>query len=347
MSVETQDRQTIPTIDIASLFGRDRIARTETDERIMDAARDIGFMVVTGLPDDCLSPALRKQMLTIFSLPEHQKRRMYRQSAEPSHGNVYRGWFPLQPGHASYKEGIDMGPDVAHGSSRVDASDPLTEATPLPDVNCLPGWRNAVSTYYRSMENTGAALMQAIARGLGLPEQVFAQPFENGISSLRLAHYPVRSPESLGSSPDELRIEHAGEKSCLINVPHVDSGFVTLVAQNGVAGLQAQCDTGEWLTVPPTEGAVAVNFGMLLERWTGGRIKATRHRVIGGNTERFSVPFFYEPGVDARISPIPGVSGEEFAPFLYGDHLWAATTKFVEQAGIADLRPPRLQSVIP
>lgn len=345
MCDEAQSKHPIPTIDIASLFGGDPIEQAVTDARIMEAARGSGFMVVTGLPNNCLSPTLRKHMLTIFSLPQEEKKRMYRRSAEPSHNNVYRGWFPLQPGHASYKEGIDMGPDIAHGATRVDTGDPLTEATPLPDEKHLPGWRDAVATYYRSMENTGAALMRSIARGLGLHEEIFETAFENGISSLRLAHYPVRSAESLGSSPEEYWVEDAGERAYLINVPHVDSGFITLVAQNGVAGLQAQCDSGEWLTVPPTEGAVAVNFGMLLERWTGGRIRATRHRVIGGNAERFSVPFFYEPGVGARISPIPGISGEDFTPFLYGDHLWAATTKFVEQAGIADLRRPRGQAI--
>ncbi len=77
----------------------------------------------------------------------------------------------------------------------------------------------------------------------------------------------------------------------------------------------------------------------LLARWTGGRINATLHRVIGRNRQRYSVPFFYEPSVDTVISPLPG--GEVFEPVSYGDHLWEATTQFVEQKGIAHLRPPR------
>jgi 2OG-Fe(II) oxygenase superfamily len=56
--------------------------------------------------------------------------------------------------------------------------------------------------------------------------------------------------------------------------------------------------------VPPTENTLVVNFGRLLERWTDGRIKATPHRVIGSGRERYSVPFFYEPRIDAVIAPL-------------------------------------------
>ena len=75
----------------------------------------------------------------------------------------------------------------------------------------------------------------------------------------------------------------------------MDFGFVTLLAQDGVAGLQAKNLAGEWIGVPPAEGTLVVNFGKLLERWTGGRVRATRHRVIAPGAERFSIPFFYEP----------------------------------------------------
>ena len=54
-----------------------------------------------------------------------------------------------------------------------------------------------------------------------------------------------------------------------------------------------------------------------------------------------SIPFFYEPRVDAGIAPLPVAGGGDFAPFLYGDHLWESATNFVEMAGVKDLRKPR------
>jgi isopenicillin N synthase-like dioxygenase len=113
------------------------------------------------------------------------------------------------------------------------------------------------------------------------------------------------------------------------------------LAQDGVEGLQARGHDGSWIDVTPIEGTLAVNFGGLLERWTGGRIKATEHRVIGPGRERGSIPFFYEPRVDAVIAPLPLAGAPDFEPFTYGDHLWNAMTKFVEFKGLEDMRKPR------
>ena len=331
----------IPVIDISSLFAGPSAQRDETDRQIMTAAASSGFMTVTGLPGDILSPEVRRTLLSIFNLPDDKKRLLYRWNFDPARSNVYRGWFPLTPGHPTWKEGIDMGPDVAYGPDRVEPGDPLTEATPLPSPSDLPGWHDTVATYYRGMEMTGRALMQSIARGLNLPDSVFDEAFERGISTLRLLHYPLRTPESLAGAGDEAHVRHNGADYYMLARAHADSGFVTLLAQDGVEGLQAQGRDGAWLDVPPAEGSLAVNFGKLLSRWTGGRIQATLHRVIGRNRERYSVPFFYEPSVDAVIAPLPVAGSDDFEPVTYGDHLWEATTKFVEQAGIAHLRAPR------
>lgn len=331
----------IPRIDISPLFAGPSRARDAADAAIMEAAGDIGFLTVTGLPGNALSPETRRTMLSIFGLPETEKRKLYRWNFDPARPSVYRGWFPLQPGHPTYKEGIDMGPDAAHGPDRTAPGDPLTEPTPLPDAALLPGWHAAVRDYYLAMEATGNTLMRALARGLGLPEDRFAPAFARGISTLRLTRYPPRPPESFGDAGEALWLTHDGRRHYLLGAPHVDSGLITLLAQDGVSGLQAQARDGAWLTVPPAEGTLAVNFGRLLERWTGGRIRATVHRVIGSGIERHSIPFFYEPAVDAVIAPLEGVSGESFAPFSYGDYLWEVTTRFVEQKGIAHLRHAR------
>jgi isopenicillin N synthase-like dioxygenase len=334
----------IPTIDIAPLFGPACGAREAVDRAIAAAAAETGFMAVRGAP---IAPAQVQALKRIFTLDAAELRRLWRQKFDARHANVYRGWFPRQEGHQTYKEGIDMGPDVAYGAAVVDNADPLREATPLPPEAALPGWRQAAAVYYQAMEQTGRMLMRAIARGLGLDERVFDASFTGGVSTLRLVHYPVRSPDSLAriSDPD-LWVSHDGAKAYVTGAPHADSGLVTLLAQDGVSGLQAKAQDGRWIDVPPMENTLAVNFGRLLERWTGGRIKATLHRVIGWGEERYSVPFFYEPRVDALIAPLSlpamdGMAAPAFAPFLYGDHVWAATTKFVEFAGMENLRPPR------
>lgn len=333
----------IPTIDASALFDAPGPARDEADRAILAAASGAGFMTISHLPGRMLlSPADRRRLLAIFELPDREKHRLLRRKFEPAHTNVYRGWFPLQDGGPTYKEGIDMGPDIADAGWRSDPTDPLTERTPLPDESVLPGWRAAAAKYYRDMSSLGAALMRSIARGLGAPEQTFDALFVRGISTLRLIRYPLRSDVALAAiDPAKLWVEHAGQRRTVIGAAHVDSGFVTMLAQDGVEGLQARATSGIWIDVPPREGTLAVNFGGLLERWTGGKIRATEHRVIGPGRERFSIPYFYEPRVDALITPLPIAGSQTFEPFLYGDHLWQATTKFIEFKGLESLRAPR------
>ena len=332
----------IPRVDVSALFSNDEAARSDIDTAILSAARTAGMMVVAGLPQwAALTGPGRRELLRIFSLPDSEIRKLWRWNFDPDRLNVYRGWFPLQVGHATYKEGIDLGPDVAYGPSVVDARDPLREATPLPPEAILPGWHMQIRDYYLAMTQLSAAMMRSIARALDLTEDAFDSSFHGGISTLRLVRYPVRAAASFeGGEHADMWTTHLGEPRYLLGHAHVDSGFMTLLAQDGVGGLQAQHLDGTWVDVPPEENTLAINFGKVLERWTSGAIRATVHRVLGSGTERFSIPFFYEARVDAVIAPLPIAGAEPFDPFYYGDHLWEATTKFVEQRGIAHLRKP-------
>ena len=339
-----QDKaEQIPAIDISALFGPASPARDEADRRIFAAASGIGFMTVRGFPGaELLTGAKRGELLKIFELGDAEKAKMLRWNFDASKTNYYRGWFPLQPAAISYKEGIDMGPHVAHADASHEPSDPLLERTPLPAEATLPGWRAAAAHYYKAMEKVGAALMASIARSLNIGETTFDDYFHGGISTLRLIRYPLRE-QNAGvdlSSPDYW-VEDKGEKRLIIGREHADSGFVTLLAQDGVEGLQAKNHAGTWIDVPPADGTLAVNFGQLLERWTGGVVQATRHRVVAPKRARYSIPFFYEPRADALIAPLPIAGGGDFAPFLYGDYLWESATNFVEMAGVKGLRRPR------
>ena len=333
----------VPTIDVAPLFGPADEARAAVDRAVAAAAADIGFLTITGVGAQTpLGREARAALLAIFSLDEPARRRLWRRKFAPANANVYRGYFPLQPGNVTAKEGIDLGPDVLHGASVVRTDDPLREPTPLPTEAELPGWRAAVRHYYRAMEQVSRALMQSVARSLALPADYFDDAFRQGLSTLRLIRYPARSAAELASADPAVWVEHQGERRYLTGAAHTDSGFLTLLAQDGVPGLQARARRGAWLDVPPEEGALAVNFGQVLERWSGGRIRATEHRVIGGPQQRFSIPFFYEARADAEIHPLPADEPRSFTPFRYGDYLWERITGFVEFRGMERQRPAEL-----
>jgi isopenicillin N synthase-like dioxygenase len=295
---------------------------------------------VTGFPAD-IAPTgdTRRALLRLFDIPEAEKKKLWRRKFDSAHPNVYGGFFPKEEGTISYVEGFDLGPDVARSVAPSD--DPLCEPTPLPPTESLPGWHTSIARYYRGMEQVGVLLMRAVARELGLAEDTFDSAFAGGVSTLRLLHYPARTQADLDKvKRDDVWMMRQGKRYYVCGTAHVDSGLLTLLAQDGVEGLQARDLDGQWIDVPPREGTLVINFGKMLEFWTGGRIKATEHRIIGDGRERFSIPFFYEPRVDAEIAPLPLPGVRAFKPFLYGDFVWEAMTKFLEFHGLEDMRVP-------
>jgi isopenicillin N synthase-like dioxygenase len=153
-------------------------------------------------------------------------------------------------------------------------------------------WRAKMRKYFQIMLRLGIELMRGIAQGLGLSPDFFDDKFNDSISTLRLLHYPDPpeenkiSPSSSSSSPLALSVD-AGGANCQLDSSllrlscsqHTDSGILTLLWQDSVGGLQAQNGAGQWVPVTPTEGALVINIGDLLQRWTNGRFVATVHRV--------------------------------------------------------------------
>ena len=116
---------------------------------------------------------------------------------------------------------------------------------------------------------------------------------------------------------------------------HSDYGSITLLFQlPGQPGLEILTPDGSWSAVPvgPRDAAgtvvnggdvgsralpILVNFGDLLEDWTGGLLKSTVHRVIfpkGRSVEdRYSIAYFCHPVDDAELVPVPSKLVQEHA----------------------------------
>ncbi|CAL5047138.1 unnamed protein product [Urochloa decumbens] len=85
-------------------------------------------------------------------------------------------------------------------------------------------------------------------------------------------------------------------------VPHSDPGVLTVLAQDGVGGLQVKQtdDDGEsyWVDVEPVPGALVINVGDLLQIMSNDKYKSVDHRVIMNTREeaRVSIAIFFNPG---------------------------------------------------
>jgi isopenicillin N synthase-like dioxygenase len=132
--------------------------------------------------------------------------------------------------------------------------------------------------------------MEGLALSLNLDAQYFRRTYTDKPTVLfRIFHYPAAdAPYNWG----------VGE--------HTDYGLLTLLAQDDVGGLQVKTPEG-WIEAPPIEGTLVCNIGDMLDRLTGGVYRSTPHRVHNASGRaRLSFPFFFDPGFDARIEPLPG-----------------------------------------
>ena len=299
----------IPLIDLRPLAegdaGLDRVAA-----EIGRACRGIGFFALAHAPVPArLGEAVFAAAEAFFALPEAQKAAVSIRRSGHNRGYVGLAGEALDPGRGpDNKEAFNIGLDLAADDPEVLAGKPFRGPNLWPD---LPGFRDTLLAYYGAMLDLGLLLHRAIARDLGLEAGAFDAVFRRPLATLRLLHYPS-SPEAAG------RPLGAGT--------HTDYGNLTLLATDGVGGLEVKARDGSWLAVPPVPGTLVCNVGDCLARWTNDVYASTPHRVVSpAGRERYSVAFFLDADPDAVVSALPGCvaagAAPLYTPVTVADHL--------------------------
>ena len=114
---------------------------------------------------------------------------------------------------------------------------------------------------------------------------------------------------------------------------HVDSGILTVLYQDKKGGLQVQNRKNKkWYNVPFNKNALIVNTGLALEYLTKGKFKATNHRVLWNKTKRMSIPFFFEPSYDFKMSHnfLGNTSKNNEKTIFFQSFLKKSLKKFIE-----------------
>lgn len=151
--------------------------------------------------------------------------------------------------------------------------------------------------YFKLMHRMGLQLISLLAEGLGKRPDYFEPWFKEECSSAyRFIHYLPRCHDR-AAAYSQLR----EEDRILVTPEHADSGFITMLSTFGFPGLEVEIE-GEYRAIKPVKNGVVVNLGETLSKISGGRIKATRHRVRDIGAERYSCPFFLDPKFSALIS---------------------------------------------
>ena len=300
----------ILTIDLGPLLAGAPDSLERTAEAIVSASRGLGFYYIVnhGIAPAVIDAAFAASR-AFFLSPLAAKE-------EIAVNEINRGWMgigkALMTGatRTDLKElfswGLELGPD----DPEVMAGTPFRGANQWPSA--VPQMRSAIyDGFYRAGCATGARLLQAVCVGLGLAPDALARHFEKPMARGQLIYYPPQPPEM-------------GEEQFGV-AAHTDFGCLTMVCQDDCGGLQVQSRDGEWIAAPPVRGALLVNVGDLLARWSNGRFSSTLHRVVNSSgRERFSMAVFYDPAFHTVIDPrdlgLPEGEAPRYAPTVAGEH---------------------------
>jgi isopenicillin N synthase-like dioxygenase len=178
-------------------------------------------------------------------------------------------------------------------------------------IEGLPGFRETMIEYYQAMSGLVFRILrlQSVALGMGpdfLPEH---DAFRPPVYNLRLLHYPPRDQTLEG----QFGIG-----------PHTDYGYLTILAQERVPGLEILTRDERWIEAPALEGHFLVNNSDICRFWTNDRFRSAPHRVVNKTgSRRHSIPFFTATRSDIRVECLPTCigSGAKYAPISYGEYI--------------------------
>jgi isopenicillin N synthase-like dioxygenase len=310
-------KSSVPVIDLTPWFGEDREARAAVAAKVDAALQDVGFFLITGhrVPAQ-MCARVRAGARAFFVLPSETKQRY----AVTVGG---RGWLPPGVEADGYAEGTATPPDLKE-SFAVGADEPTGD----PDVDGywfqpnvypaeVPALEPAVTPYLARMRELADELLVVCATALVLEGDFFTRHTAHATHTMKINWYP---PMALAGQPERGQFRIG---------PHTDFGTLTILDREpGRGGLQVWTAQDGWEDAPYEPGALTINAGDLLARWSGGRWKSNRHRVlppqaVAPDEDLVSLVYFYEADHDAVIESLRPPIGKpnSYAPVVSAQFL--------------------------
>lgn len=254
------------------------------------ATHEYGFfyLVGHGISDE-LTIEMLETSRRFFALPDEDKLAVENLKSPQFRGYTRVGG-ELTMGEIDWREQIDIGPEREAVAIAPGVADYWRLEGPNLWPTALPELRAVVTRWNDELSAISTRLLSSWALSLGAAADVFDEAFELPSTLIKIVRYP-------GLSDPEPK-QGVGA--------HRDGGVLTLLlVEPGKGGLQVEHE-GEWIDAPQVPGAFVVNIGELLELATNGYLKATLHRVISPliGTDRMSIPFFFNPSLDAVVTQL-------------------------------------------
>lgn len=313
----------IPAIDIAPFLAGDAKGKARVASAVASAAQSIGFVVLSGhgIPQPLIQTAFTKGF-EFFDLPDAEKARWHPTGPAKQrgyHGMATRGLSATLGKDApkDLRESLFMGPIDDHAAGFAHIPDAATAYAPNIIPDAPTGLDSALLDLYRAFETLSANLLRIFAVAASMPEEHFTPLIQKHFSIMSAHHYPALKEPPL---PGQLRTG-----------AHTDYGALTILAMtNANGGLEVE-HNGGWMPVSPPEGALVVNLGDMMQRWTNGKWVSTMHRVVTPDnlddamSRRISIGYFMHPDYDAQIECLSSCVGDgaKYPPISAGGHIRA------------------------
>ncbi|KAI9058367.1 thymine dioxygenase [Trametes sanguinea] len=306
-SVLLGDAEGISVLDFGAFLNGSESAKTELAQAMLDSFKRMGFVYLVnhGIPEEKIR-SMFQWSKRFFDLPSEVKLL----APHPPSGSK----LTCALGYSA--PGVEK--VVQHVYDEENLKNIRAKA---PDVkeSFESGWEESnvdltISIVFtRTCHETERNILRALCLALGIPEDYLVKYHEAHDNQLRLLHYPSVPVQDLEE-----------EKISRIDA-HSDFGSITLLLQDDVGGLEVEDPNkpGHFISAPPIEGALIVNAGDFMMRWSNVSIRSTIHRVrappqrkvVNGMTpERYSIPYFCAPEFSAVVECLPGTYSDDNPP---------------------------------
>ncbi|WAC53829.1 isopenicillin N synthase family dioxygenase [Gordonia sp. SL306] len=314
---------TVPIVDISSYVDPSGAAaeRARVARELDTACSEVGFVQIVGHgiereTIDGLAAALDE----FFALPLEAKKRYTRPGENRGYSPPKSESLSMSLGVAAANQMNDFYEAFTVGSEQAWFDGVELPATSYPANTwpaAAPGFRPAVEAWFDAARSVSRVLLTACTDALGLDPGHFDAMVDHSIDALKMNNYTL--PEG--------DIDLAGELTGM--GAHTDFGILTVLWADQVPGLQVLDHVGTWHDVQPADGALLVNLGDAMARWTNDRWRSTVHRVDppvvdGRIIRRRSAAFFFDGNHDAVIETLPGcaIPGRpDYPPITIAEHI--------------------------
>lgn len=311
----------LPIISLQPFCGEasDKSAKQACAAELRDACIQAGFFY---LVDHGVSEDLRAKMFErtkqLFEDLTHEEK----QTMDATRNRLYRGYISeacgahtCNPGAASgkdAKQSFTVGAENVVGKDgRVAYTSPMHGPNEWPDeekIAKVHGFRSDVQSYFDECTSLARRLARALALSLEQEESYFEDCLRHPCANMVLLRYSLTEPKGLG-------VVGCGE--------HTDCGFLTILMQDQVGGLQVKHSDGRWIDAPVVPGSFVVNLGDMAQRWSNDLYKSTWHRVrTPTEGPRFSVPFFCNCDFETEVECVTTASdASKFDTITAGEYI--------------------------